>query len=108
MFNDYDFKEDSKYKASEGVEITDVDLTAEKKYIENEVLIPNTSFNEFRLENRALPKYIKLEVWKSYLFVDNNCQIDRKDFELNQRKLIDEILNKVIKGAIYGSKHRVI
>lgn len=45
MFNDYDFKEDSKYKSSEDVEFTDVDLTAEKKYIENEVLIPNTSFN---------------------------------------------------------------
>ena len=33
MFNDYDFKEDSKYKSSEGVEFNDVDFTTEKKYI---------------------------------------------------------------------------
>lgn len=60
MFNQFDFKQDMNFKAEEKMEFKDIDFGAEKNYIDKEVLIPNVTYNEFRLENRVLPKYIKL------------------------------------------------
>jgi hypothetical protein len=41
-------------------------------------------------------------VWKTFVFFDRECAIDAKDLYLNNQKLTDEILTKVLKG-VYGS-----
>lgn len=38
----------------------EVDLKSEQEYIRNEVLLPQKSPNEFRIEERSLPKYYKM------------------------------------------------
>ena len=60
MFNQYDFKQDMAFKIDEKMQFKDIDFGTEKSYIDKEVLIPNVTYNEFRLQNRVLPKYIKL------------------------------------------------
>lgn len=63
--------------------------------------LPKTSPNPFHIPSRTIPRYIKLEVWKSYVFFDKDLQVDSKDLEPNHKKLTDEILNKVVKGGLY-------
>lgn len=58
--------------------------------------------NDFRIPNRMLPKYIKMEVWKNYSFFNKHYVIDPKDLFLN-KKLTDEILNKIVKGVVHAS-----
>jgi hypothetical protein len=67
------------------------------------LLVVKDTVNEFRISQHTLPKYIKLEVWKTYLFFDKTCMVDSRDVLLNSKKLADEILIKVIKG-VEGSK----
>ena len=60
--------------------------------------------HEFRISSKILPKYIKVEVWKSNLFFDKKHAVDPKDLFHNSKKLADEILIKLIKG-VEGSKY---
>lgn len=80
-----------------------MDFSVEKDYIDREFMIETTAGNPFRLDLRVLPRYIKLEVWKSYVFFDKDYVVDPRDLEPNHKKLTDEILNKVYKGCLYGS-----
>ena len=83
-----------------------MDLSEEFRYIQ-ELLLDRSVDNEFRLENRPLPRYVKMEVWKSYLFCDKRLSVDPKDLFLNAKELVDEILVKVIKG-VQGSTFLLI
>ena len=49
-----------------------------------------------------LPKYIKVEVWKNYSFFNTSFAIDPMDLFFN-KKLTDEILNKIVKGVVHAS-----
>ena len=54
-----------------------------------------------------LPKYTKLEVWKSYMFFDKFYAIDPKDIFSSSKQISDNIVIKVIKG-IQGSNSTFI
>jgi hypothetical protein len=104
QFNPLDFKDDYPYFPPSGSRppaAPDVDFSPERNYIDREVLAP-TFANPFRLQSRSLPRYIKLEVWMSYVFFSRECKVSPRDLENNQM-FTDEILNKVIKGCLYGS-----
>lgn len=66
----------------------EVDLSQELRYVQ-ELLLDRSVDNEFRLENRPLPRYMKMEVWKSYLFCDKRLSVDARDLFLNTRELVD-------------------
>ena len=67
----------------------EVNLDREKDYMSREMLVVSGSENDFRIEDRPLPKYLKMEVWKSFAFFDNNLAINPKDLFLNDKKLTD-------------------
>ena len=58
----------------------------------------NTTENEFRLQQRPLPKYMKMEVWKNFSFFDKSLTINVKDLFLTSKEIADEVLVKVVKG----------
>lgn len=85
------------------VSLKEVDLSEERQYIQNELPVMKDLDHEFRISSKILPKYIKVEVWKSNLFFDKNYVVDPKDLFHNSKKFADEILIKLIKG-VEGSK----
>jgi hypothetical protein len=66
-----------------------VNLDKEKDYINMELMVSSGSENDFRIDQRNLPNYIKMEVWKSYSFFDKKLMIEPKDLFLNSKKLTD-------------------
>ena len=85
-------------------EFQKIDLEEEMNYIKRELFGGEDFENEFRISKRTVPKYLKVEVWKNYIFCDEEYKIDPKDIFQNNNKLADEILMKVIKGVL-GSTH---
>lgn len=67
----------------------EVDLEREKRYMIREMLVVSGSENDFRIEERRLPKYVKMEVWKSFAFFDKNLIIEPRDLFFNNKKLTD-------------------
>ena len=93
------------------MEWKEVDLSKQREYIEEELLMEDDRENQFRIGLHGLPSYIKMEVWNSYLFYDKKLAIQSKDLFFSSKGLADQILFKLIEAVqgsifIFIKKHR--
>ena len=100
--NRFDFDFDNSYNPEKPFSVNEISLNAEKDYITREIKSNSSLEESFRIENRKLPKYYKMEVWKNYAFLDSSLEIDSRDIFANNTRIRDQILSKVLKG-IFGS-----